>query len=550
MGGSVTDYLVENPLLLLFVVVAIGYPLGRLKVRGTSLGVASVLFAGLVVGAIDQDLKLPEILYQFGLVIFVYTIGLSHGRAFFASFRRQGGRHTLLVTGVITIAALLAIGEHALLDLKPSLTAGMFAGSLTNTPALAGELEYLKEYGPEDERDQILAEPIVGYSVAYPIGVLGVILALVVAQRRWRIDYPREAERVRDGEVTTRHLENRTIRVTCPGAAQQSIVDLAQDRDWDVVFARMRHGGRLALVTAETHLVPGDLVLAVGTREDLDRVTAHLGEACDERLELDRSELDFRRIFVSSPAVTGRRLRDLNLRQRFGAVATRIRRGDVEILPHGETVLEPGDRVRVVAPRQSMPAVSSFFGDSYRAISEIDVPTFSLGLTLGLILGVLPIPLPGGVDLKLGLAGGPLIVALILGALDRTGPLVWSLPYSANLTLRQMGLIVFLAGIGTRAGYAFVSTVQGREGIFLLVSGAAITFSVAFSTLWIGYRVLKVPMGLLAGMLAGLQTQPAVLGFALEQSGDDLPNVGYAALFPIATIAKIIAAQLLLALLL
>lgn len=545
-----TEYLVDNPLLLLFVVVAIGYPFGRLKVRGTSLGVASVLFAGLAVGAIDEDLKLPEILYQFGLVIFVYTIGLSNGRAFFASFRRQGGRHTLLVSGAIALAVLLALAEHALLDLKPGLTAGMFAGSLTNTPALAGELEYLETYGPADEREQLLAEPVVGYSVAYPIGVLGVILALVVAQRRWRIDYAREAQRVRDVEGAAKHLENRTIRVTCADTAHRPVAALTEEHGWDVVFTRMRRDGHLELVTAETRLAQGDLVLAVGTREDLDRVTKRLGEACDERLELDRSELDFRRIFVSSPAVVGRRLRELGLRERFGAVATRIRRGDVEILPHGETVLEPGDRVRVVAPTQSMPAVSTFFGDSYRALSEIDVPTFSLGLTLGLILGVLPIPLPGGVDLKLGLAGGPLIVALILGALDRTGPLIWSLPYSANLTLRQLGLIVFLAGIGTRAGYAFVSTVQGREGILLLASGATITFAVAFTTLWVGYRLLKIPMGLLAGMLAGLQTQPAALGFALEQTNDDLPNVGYAALFPIATIAKILAAQLLLALLL
>jgi putative transport protein len=546
----VKQVLIDNPLLLLFVVVAIGYPLGRLKVRGTSLGVASVLFAGLAVGAIDQDLKLPEILYQFGLVIFVYTIGLSNGRAFFASFRRQGGRHALLVTGVIALAVLLAVVEYSVLDLKPTLTAGMFAGSLTNTPALATELQYLQTYGPEDERDQILSEPVVGYSVAYPIGVLGVIFALVVAQRRWRIDYAAEAKRAGDGGGASIPLENRTIRVTFPDAASQPVASLARERGWDVVFGRMRHHGQLGLVTAETHLEQGDLVLAVGTREHLDRVTAELGESCDERLELDRSELDFRRIFVSSSAVVGRHVRDLDVRRRFGAVVTRIRRGDVEFLPHGDTVLEPGDRVRVVAPRVSMPAVSAFFGDSYRALSEIDVLTFSLGLTAGLLLGVLPIPLPGGGDLKLGLAGGPLVVALVLGALDRTGPLVWSLPYSANLTLRQLGLIVFLAGIGTRAGYAFVSTVQSRDGVLLLGAGAVITFTVALATLWVGYRLLNVPMGLLSGMLAGLQTQPAVLGFALEQTGDDLPNVGYAALFPLATIAKILAAQLLLAILL
>jgi putative transport protein len=546
----VVAFLVDNPLLLLFLVVAIGYPLGRIRVRGSSLGVASVLFAGLAVGAIDPALRLPDILYQLGLVVFVYTVGLSNGRAFFASFRRQGVRNSLLVTGVIALAVVVAAAEQALLDLKPTMAAGMFAGSLTNTPALAGVLEYLETYGSEHERERLLAEPVVGYSVTYPIGVLGVILAIVVAQRHWRIDYAVEARRVRDGAGAPKRLENRTIRVTRPDAAHLAIAELARERGWDVVFGRFRRDGQLGLVSAETRLAPGDLVSAIGTADELAQVTTGLGEASDEHLEFDRRELDFRRIFVSNSAVAGRRLRDLHLPQRFGAVATRIRRGDVELLPHGETVLEPGDRIRVVAPRQSMPAVTAFFGDSYRALSEIDMPTFSLGLAAGLLLGVLPIPLPGGVDLKLGLAGGPLTVALVLGALDRTGPLVWTLPYSANLTLRQFGLIVFLAGIGTRAGHEFVSTVRSRDGIVLFGAGAIITFGAALSALWIGYRLLQTPMGLLTGMVAGLHTQPAVLGFALEQTHDDLPNVGYAALFPLATIAKILAAQLLIAFLL
>jgi putative transport protein len=196
-----------------------------------------------------------------------------------------------------------------------------------------------------------------------------------------------------------------------------------------------------------------------------------------------------------------------------------------------------------------MPDVTAFFGDSYRALSEIDIPTFSLGLTLGLLLGTIPIPLPGDVELKLGLAGGPLIVALILGALNRTGPFEWSLPYSANLTLRQFGLVLFLAGVGIQAGNAFVDTVQTRDGIAIFGAGCVVTLAVAFTSLWIGHR-LRVPMGVLTGMVAGIHTQPAVLGFALERSADEQPNVGYAAVFPIATIVKIIAGQILLATLL
>jgi putative transport protein len=211
--------------------------------------------------------------------------------------------------------------------------------------------------------------------------------------------------------------------------------------------------------------------------------------------------------------------------------------------------LEPGDRVRVVAKPENMAAVSKFFGDSYRALSEIDILTFSLGLALGLLLGLVPIPLPGGVIFKLGLAGGPLVVALILGKLGRTGPLVWAMPYSANLVLRQFGLILFLAGVGTRSGYAFFTTFTQSGGGAIFVAGAIITCVTALTVLAIGHYLLRIPMGLLNGILAGLQTQPAVLGFALEQSENDLPNIGYATVYPIATITKILLAQLILALL-
>ncbi|MCA9962390.1 MAG: transporter, partial [Anaerolineales bacterium] len=213
------------------------------------------------------------------------------------------------------------------------------------------------------------------------------------------------------------------------------------------------------------------------------------------------------------------------------------------------TMLELGDRVRVVSRRKDLSEVSHLFGDSYKALSELNLLSFGLGLTLGLLLGLVPIPLPGGVVFKLGFAGGPLIVALVLGAIGRTGPLVWNLPYSANLTLRQVGLILLLAGIGIRSGYTFFTTFAQSGGISIFLAGTIITCVTAFVTLWIGYKVLKIPYGMLIGMLSALQTQPAVLGFALEQSENELPNIGYALVFPIATIVKILFAQLLLTLL-
>jgi putative transport protein len=219
------------------------------------------------------------------------------------------------------------------------------------------------------------------------------------------------------------------------------------------------------------------------------------------------------------------------------------------MLARGDTVLELGDRVRVVTERARLDAVSQYFGDSYRALSEVDILAFSVGPALGLALGLLALPLPGGIDLRLGIAGGPLVVALVLGYLGRTGPVVWVLPYGANLTLRQIGLLLFLAAIGTRAGWEFRTLLATGGGLTVVLAGAILTGATAIAVIWFAYRVMRLPYALVGGVLAAVQTQPAVLGFAIEQSRTDLPNLTYARLYPLALILKILLAQILHALL-
>ncbi len=543
------EFLIANPLLLLFLVIAIGYPLGNLRIGSFSLGVAAVLFAGLGVGALHPDLRLPELVYQLGLVLFIYAIGLSSGASFFTSLRRKGVRDIALVVGVLSLATATAWGLAQVFGLQPTFALGMFTGAITNTPALASTLETLKAMTPPALHNAVLAEPVVGYSLTYPMGVVAMLLVIIVLQKLWKVDYAAEAERLRAENPDEAQPINYTIRVTRPEVVGQPVQNLLIARQWRVVFARLKRDGHEQVVTASTVLQLGDLVSVLGTEPALAEVTAALGEPDPERLELDRSEIDFRRVFVSNRDLVGRRLRDLNLPQRFEAVVTRIRRGDLDVLPSANTILHLGDRVRVVTRRNNLEAVTRYFGDSYRALSEIDVLTFSLGLAIGLAVGQVAVPLPTGGELKLGLAGGPLVVALLLGAFHRTGPLVWDLPYSANLTLRQVGLVLFLAGIGTRAGYAFFSTISQGSGPLIFLGGVAITALIALVTLWVGYKVLHIPMSILTGMLAGIQTQPAVLAFAQAQTKNDLPSVGYAAVFPMATVAKIILAQVLLALL-
>lgn len=540
------ELLIANPLLLLFLVAAIGYPLGHVKIGGVSLGVAAVLFVGLAIGSLDQNLKLPEIVQQLGLAIFVYTIGLSSGRGFVASLRRKGLGDNLLLLGTLLFAFGLTAALMFALGIKPSVMAGLFAGALTNTPALAAAIEYLKLTVPAPALEQIVNDPVIGYSVAYPMGVVGAVLSIALMQRLFKTDYAAEAHKLREYGATSQNLVNQTVRITRPEVAGKRVQDLSRNRQWRVIFSRMQRGEELNLVTGDTRLELNDLVSIVGAEEDVAVVITTLGERDDTRLELDRRRLDFRRVFVSNPNVVGRRLSDLNLPQTHGAIVTRLRRGDMDLLPHADTVLELGDRVRVVALREKMDDASEFFGDSYRALSEIDILTFSLGLALGLLLGALTIPLPGGGVFKLGNAGGPLIVALVLGFAERTGPLIWNMPYSANLTLRQFGLVLFLAGVGTRSGFTFSQTLMQGGGATLFFAGVLLTCCTALGMLFVGHKLLKVPMSLLIGMVAALQTQPAVLGFALEQTENDLPNIGYATVYPLAMITKIILAQVIL----
>ncbi len=543
---AIVEFLIEEPLLLLFIVSGLGYLLGNIKVKGISLGVAAVLFVGLAFGALSPDMHLPPVIVDLGLIIFVYTIGLSSGPGFFASFRRKGLRDNSFVFLMLILAALLTAGFSFALNLKATVAAGMYAGSLTNTPALAGILETIARNAPVDQLETVAAEPVIGYSVAYPMGVIGLLLAVYTMQRVFKIDYKAEAKTLRQYNIVEQDLYTRTVLISNPAAIGVPVSELFRRHEWDVVLSRIRREGELALTTGDTIFNAGDEVTLIGTPEEVDRAVAGLGRPSGEQLELDRSEYDFRRIFVSNHDIAGRSLNELDLPRAYGAIVSRVRRGDIDLLARGDTVLELGDRARVVARRTDMPRITALFGDSYKALSEVNLLTLSFGLALGVLIGLIPIPLPGGVVITLGMAGGPLLVGLVLGAVRRTRGLVWTIPYSANLTLRQIGLSMLLAGIGIRSGYTFLTNFTASGGLQVFFAGAFITLLIAFLTLIIGYKVLKVPFGMLTGMLAGLGTQPAALGFGLQQADNELPNLGYALVFPVATITKVIVAQLLL----
>lgn len=535
----------ESSLLLLFLVLAVGAPLGKIKIAGVNLGIASILFTGLAFGALAPNIKLPAIVYEIGLVLFIYCIGVSSGEQFFGNLKKKGWKDNVLTFGAVILVFLMVVLIGTLSSIKSSYLAGIFAGSLTNTPSLAASLEFIKASAPVALIESALAEPVVAYSVCYPMGVIGMILAIILFQKIFKTSLLANAQ-LTDAEKLT----NATVVVSNDKVIGSTITELKIAYGLTVVFGRIKRGAISFLALDSMSLERGDLMTIVGKPPQIEKALSLLGTRSENNLEMDHQQLDVRRIFVSNHDLVGQSLKDLNLPHTMGIIITRIRRGDSDILPNAETTLQFGDRVRVLTGRSELVSASKFFGDSYAAQSEIDILTLGLGVAAGFFLGMIPIPLPGGIILKLGIAGGPLIVALLLGSVNRIGKLVFVMPYSANNTILQLGLVLFLAGVGTRSGYAFRETMtQSDQGINFFLIGAAITIAIGFLFLYVGHRFLRIPFPRLAGMLAGFQTQPAVLAFVNEQAKSEQPNIGYSSVFPIATLTKIIFVQILLTLL-
>lgn len=532
----------ENPLLLLFVVAGLGYGVGSIKIRGGQLGVAAVLFVGLFFGSLDDSLQIPNVVFMLGLAMFVYTVGLSSGPGFMSAFRGQGRKSLSFIFIMVLLSGFIAVGMHFLMKLDAATTAGLFAGSSTNTAALAGVLDGIAKRFGEVEGQGMIEAAVVGYSITYPMGVLGGMIAIIALERAFRIDYNAEAQQLRHDYPIDSSIQNATVEVTQKAITSLTVRQLVKKYRWTAVFGRYKRAGKIRLSNWDTCFQPGDLVAVVGREEDLEEIIQTLGKRAETHLPREVSAYNSHRIFVSNPDVAGKTLAQLNLTERLPVVVSRIRRGDVDLLARGDTVLELGDRIRFVSRDEDASEVVKIFGDSYQKLSQIDLLSFGLGMAAGLLLGMITFTLPGGISFRMGFAGGPLIVALILGALRRTGPIVWTLPYSANLTLRQIGLILLLATVGIRSGHTFVETLQTGGAGLIFIGGMIVSLGTAFLILAVGYKLLKMPFSILMGMVAN---QPAILDFSLTRVGNQLPTFGYALMFPLGLILKIVYVQVL-----
>jgi putative transport protein len=529
-------WLASHELLLLVVVILVGLMLGRLQCRGIRLGAAGVLFGGLVFGAILRPKVGPGTvaLKEFGLVLFVYCVGLTSAPGLFSAWRRGGLRANVVVATALSCAAAAAVLGGRLLGLDRGLVAGVFCGALTNTPALGAAADRLAGTA-------LALQPVLAYSVTYPLGVLGSLMALRVFAGARRSQLDGELRQHVQSQV---QIVSANIEVSKPGVIEHSIGELRVRERVGVVVSRLLRDREVCVPTKHTVLRAGDVLTVVGAEPAIAAAVELLGSRSHEHLEAQRDRVDMRRILMSRRALIGCPLAELELDRRFNAQVTRVRRADIDFVASDDLRLQWGDRLRVVAPVHRLPEISRYFGDSERELAELDYVALTLGLALGLFLARVPLPI-AGTSLELGSAGGPLIVALLLGKLGRTGPLVWSIPYEANLVLRELGLLLFLGGVGIGAGAHFTE-VLSRQGLLLLSLGAVVTLLAAAVVLTLAHTWGRAGVTSSLGAATGMQTQPATLSAAFELCGrSEETYVAYALVYPTAMIGKILLAQLI-----
>ena len=509
----------QQPLMALFLTIAIGYVVGEINVRGFSLGIGAVLFVALGVGWFAPKSVPAPMLGNFGLAIFLYAVGIQYGRQFFLGLTSVGGLKANLIALVgVLLSGALTLWLIKTVPLKSGHALGLFAGSGTSTPTLQAAIAALQS-----------DDPSVGYSVAYPFGVAGPILFLYLTFMilKPKVNAPADLA-----------LELREIVLQRSEYFGMRLDELTAALPEEVRIVAVRRGDRNQPARADTVLAENDVLLAVGATDALlDQVRSHLGDSALGSITQDRRHLDYLRVFASRPTIVGRTLGDLSLPGNKASVVVHVRRGDADLQARPDLMLEFGDRIGLLADRTDFPAMRKFFGDSIKSTAEFSYVSIGLGMALGILIGAIGISLPGGGKISLGLSG-VLIVALILGNLRHTAGLNWMLPLSANLVLRNLGLTVFLAQVGISCGPKFASTVS-ETGFLMLGLGALIVTALVVPVLLLGL-VFGMSYDEVAGVVAGASGNAAILAYANKLTPTDRPDVCYAMIFPGMTIVKII----------
>ncbi|HDR1307905.1 TPA: putative transporter, partial [Pasteurella multocida] len=536
---------------LLALVAVIGLWIGHWKIRGVGLGIGGVLFGGIIVAhftnqyGLKLDAHTMHFIQEFGLILFVYTIGIQVGPGFFASLRQSGLKLNGFAALIVLLGSLAVIVIHKLADVPLDIILGIYSGAVTNTPSLGAGQQILSELG----LTQTTSTMGMAYAMAYPFGICGILLSMWLIRLFFRIKIDDEAKNfLKESGQDKETLGSINVRVTNPNLDGLRLVDIPGfDEKRDVVCTRLKRDEHISVPQANTIIQKGDLLHLVGEIPLLRKIKLVLGEEVDVPLSSFTGDLRSDRIVVTNEKVLGKKIRALGIHQKYGVVISRLNRAGVELVPTANTALQFGDVLHVVGRSEVLNQAVSILGNAQQKLQQVQMLPVFIGIGLGVLLGSIPFHIPGfPVPLKLGLAGGPLVVALILARIGSIGKLYWFMPPSANLALREIGIVLFLAVVGLKSGGNFVDTLVNGSGLEWMVYGIFITFVPLMIVGIVARLYAKMNYLSLCGLLAGSMTDPPALAFAnaiKEESGASA--LSYATVYPLVMFLRIISPQLL-----
>ncbi|MGX3722034.1 putative transporter [Klebsiella pneumoniae] len=536
---------------VLALVAVVGLWIGNVKIRGVGFGIGGVLFGGIIVGHfVDQagvTLSSPMLhfIQEFGLILFVYTIGIQVGPGFFASLRVSGLRLNLFAILIVILGGLVTAVLHKLFNIPLPVVLGIFSGAVTNTPALGAGQQILRDLGVPFE---VVDQMGMSYAMAYPFGICGILLTMWLVRLFFRINVEKEAQRFEESSGNGHaHLHTINVRVENPNLNQMAIQDVPMLNSDNIVCSRLKRAELLMVPAPGTLIQAGDLLHLVGRPEDLHNAQLVIGQEVATSLSTRGTDLKVERVVVTNEKVLGKKIRDLHVKQRYDVVISRLNRAGVELVASSSASLQFGDILNLVGRPEAIDAVAAELGNAQQKLQQVQMLPVFIGIGLGVLLGSIPLFIPGfPAALKLGLAGGPLIMALILGRIGSIGKLYWFMPPSANLALRELGIVLFLAVVGLKSGGDFVATLTQGDGLSWIAYGIFIT-AIPLLTVGILARMLaKMNYLTLCGMLAGSMTDPPALAFANNlHATSGAAALSYATVYPLVMFLRIITPQLL-----
>ena len=542
---------IGHSILLLSFVIAAGIQLGKIKVFGVSLGITLVLFVGIILGHFGFTINHNVIHFfkEFGLILFVYSVGMQVGPGFFSSFKQGGITLNMLACGIVFLGVLTAVILHYATGIPMPTMVGILSGAVTNTPGLgAAQQAFSDMHGVSDNTIAL------GYAVAYPLGVIGIILSIILIKYIFRVSFDKENEQLNSEDSShTNEAKPISLIVKNPAIFNKTVAELSnllEHRDFVISRVWRDSNKQIEIASANTVLQENDKVFVITTETDAETIKTFIGEEIDmERKQWIRMESQFinRRILITKPELNGKCLGQLKLRKLYGINITRINRAGVDLVAKPGLTLQVGDRVNVVGTETAVSNVEKVLGNSMKRLNEPNLITIFVGIALGIVLGSIPISFPGiPQPVKLGLAGGPLVVAILISRFGYHYKLITYTTQSANLMLREIGITLFLACVGISAGDGFVDTIVNNGGFAWIGYGFIITFVPLMIIGCIGRYFCEVNYFTLMGLIAGSTTDPPALAYSNATAGNDAPSVGYATVYPLTMFLRVLTAQLLI----